>query len=399
MRAIFPYLLVLGLFPACSGDDGTTSDTSDTSDGSGTSADEGGDADLNDRELGASASERCRGAMTHAAKLTEAVRAGDAPGALAAYTGTDLQTLVVQIDGAEGTADAAITASLAIGDATELAAVEGRLHAALIGHLLSQLAAVKGGTMDHYASWDEAHCIWDVAVRPIAVEADAVTWTSIDETIAADIDAGFAAGHDGLQGEPPATSADDWQVPPNKQRVEKSIYRAIQRVLVENATRARDDGDPARARYALELFASVENRLAGRNTPGIEQVRTILGGDPAMIDPAAVLLELEIAFAKRTRTYSSGAIDDNALGVPTGYEGAVEGGVYAKLLAPGLLDKVAGFELNGYLAAWDRYAELVRGGTELEELNAISKYLVDTICAYQTALGVSECSSNVDETE
>jgi len=379
MRAIFPYLLVLGLAPACSGDDGTT-DTSETTDTAGTTDTTTAEADLNDRELGAAASARCRSAMTHAAELTKAIAAGDAVAALAAYAGTDLQTLVIEIDGAEGSADATITASLAIGDGTELAAVEE-------------------GSTDHYATLDEAHCLWDGGLRGLAEAADAVTWTTIDEQIVADIDAGFAAGHDGLRGEPPTSSPDDWQFPPNKQRVEKSIYRAIQRVLVENATRARDDGDPARARYALELFASVENRLAGRNTPGIEQVRTILGGDPAMIDPAAVLLELEIAFAKRTRTYSSSAIEDNELGVPGGYEGAVEGGVYAKLLAPGLLDKVAGFELNGYLAAWDRYADLVRGGTELEELNAISKYLVDTICAYQTALGVSECSSNVDETK
>ena len=407
MRAIFSSLLLLGLLPACGGDDGTTTDDASTG---ATSTDPTGEAttqpttgepaDLNERELGAGASEQCVSAMTHAAKLTEAVAAGDAAAAVAAYTGTDLQTYVVAIDGAEGTADATITASLAIGDATELAAVEGRLHTALISHLRAQLAAVEEGTDDHYASWDEAHCIWDGALRGIATKADAATWTSIEEQIVADIDAGFQAGHDGIQGEPPNSSADDWQVPPNKQRVEKSLYRAIQRVIVELATKARTDKDPAAARLALELFASIESRLDGRNTPGIAQVQAILGGDPAAIDPDAVLLELDIAFAKRTRTYASGAIDNDELGVPGGYEGAVEGGVYAKLIAAGIVKsgKVAGFELKAYLDAWDRYAVLVRGGTQLEELNAISKYLVDTTCAYQTALGVAECSGNVDET-
>ncbi len=399
MRAIFPYLLVLGLAPACSGDDGTTSDSSDSSDSSGTSADEGGDADLNDRELGASASERCRGAMTHAGELTKAIAAGDAAAALAAYAGTDLQTLVVEIDGADGSADASITAALAIGDATELAAVEGLVQSTLIKHLRAQLAAVEEGSSDHYATLDEAHCLWDGGLRGLAEAADAVTWTTIDEQIVADIDAGFAASHDGLRGEPPTSSPDDWQYPPNKQRVEKSLYRAIHRVIIELATTARDDADPAPARHALELFVSIESRLADRNTPGIAQVQAILGGEPAMIDPAAVQLELDIAFAKRTRTYASGAIDNDELGVPGGYEGAVEGGVYAKLIAAGMIGKVSGFELTAYLQAWDRYAALVRVGTALEELAAISTYLVDTTCAYQTALGVAECSGNVDETE
>jgi hypothetical protein len=407
MRAIFPYLLLLGLLPACGGDDGTTTDdastgaTSNDPTGGATEPTTGEPADLNERELGAGASQQCLDAMTHAAKLTQAVAAGDATAALAAYAGTDLQTYVVAIDGAEGTHDAAITASLALGDATELAAVEGRLHVALIQHLRAQLAAVEEGTEDHYATWDEAHCIFDGGLRGLATAADAVTWTTVDEQITADIDASFQAGHDGIQGEPPNSAIDDWQVPPNKQRLEKSLYRAIQRVIVELAVKARKDADPAAARHALELFASIESRLDGRNTPGIAQVQAILGGDPAAIDPDALLLELDIAFAKRTRTYASGAIDGDELGVPSGYEGAVEGATYAKLIAAGIIKsgKVANFDLTAYLAAWDRYAVLVRGGTQLEELNAISKYLVDTTCAYQTALGVAECSGNVDETK
>ena len=315
---------------------------------------------------------------------------------------TIVPQLLSEIDGVEGTHDAAITASLVLGDPTELAAAEGRLHAALVQQLRALLAAVEASTDDHYATWDEAHCIWDGGLRGIAIAADAVGWTRIDEQIAADIDAGFAAGHDGILGEPPTSGVDDWQVPPNKQRVEKSLYRAIQRVIVELATRARDHADPAAARRALELLASIESRLDGRNTPGIAQLHAILGGDPALIDPAAVLLELDIAFAKRTRTYASSAIDNDELGVPGGYEGAVEGGTYAKLIAAGMTgnsSKVADLDLAAYLDAWDRYAVLVRAGTELDELAAVSRYLVDTTCAYQAALGVASCSSDVDETK
>jgi hypothetical protein len=406
MRPILPFLFLLALVPACPANSGTTDastgDATDatTTDDQPTGGESTGEpADLNDRELGAGASELCRGAMTHVADLAAAVAAGDAAAATAAYAGTDLQTLVVAIDGAEGTADAAITAALAIGDATELAGAEARVHVALIAHLRASMTAVEEGTDDHYASWDEAHCVWDGGLRPLGVAADAVTWTTIDESIVADIDLGFAEGHNGIQGEPPNASGDDWRLPPNKQRVEKSVYRAVQRVIVELATTARDDADPAAARRALELFISIESRLEGRNTPGIAQVQAILGGDPAMIDPQAVLTELDIAFAKRTRTYASAAIDANELGAPAGYKGAVEGGTYARLVVPGMADKVSGFDQTMYLGAWDRYADLVREGTALEELNAISMYLAETTCAYQTALGVAACSGDVDETE
>ncbi len=412
MRAILPSLLVLGLLPACGGDDGATTDT-DAGESTGGATTEpttteptttaepttGEPVDLNMRELGASESALCRSAMTHAAKLTDAITAGDAVAAVAAYTGTDLQTYVVAIDAGEGTADADILAWLTIGDATNLAAARGRLHTAFVAHMRAQMAAVEMGSDDHYASWDEAHCIWDGGLRGLGEVADAVTWTTVEESIVADIDAGFAAGHDGIQGEPPTASADDWQFPPNKQRVEKSLYRAIHRVIVEQATAARDNADAAAARHALELFVSIESRLDGRNTPGIAQVEAILGGDPAMIDPQAVLTELDIAFAKRTRNYAASAIDDAELGVPAGYEGAVEGATYARLVVAGMATKLTPADVGGYLPAWDRYADLVRTGTALEELAAISKYLADTTCAYQTALGVATCSGDVDETQ
>lgn len=403
MRSTFPFSLLLALAPACAADSGdadasTAGETTNaTTTGEPTTGEPAEPGDRNDRELGAGASALCRGAMTHAAKLTTAVAASDAAAAVAAYSGTDLQIFVQAID--EGLADAAISAALAIGDASELAAAEGHLHAALLASVRADLAEVEAGSDDHYASWDDAYCVWDGALRPLAIAADAVKWTAVDEQIVADIDAGFAAGHDGIQGEPPNASADDWQVPPNKQRVEKSLYRAFQRVIVELATQARDSADPAAARRALALFAGIVSRLEGRNTPGIAQVEAILGGDAATIDPQAVHLELDIAFAKRTRTYASAAIDDNELAAPAGYEGAVEGGAYARLVLAGMSDRLADFDADMYLDAWDRYADLVRAGTALAELDAVSKYLVDTTCAYQAALGVAACSGDVDETE
>ena len=207
------------------------------------------------------------------------------------------------------------------------------------------------------------------------------------------------SGHDAISGEPPTTAIDEWRLPAAKQRLEKSLYRALQRVIVELAGQARDDADPAAARRALELFLSIESRLTDRNTPGIAQVNAMLGGDPAMIDPQAILVELDIAFAKRTRTYASAAVDASELGVPGGYKGAVEGGTYARLVVAGMADKVEGFDPAAYLADWEAYAELVRVGTDLDALAKVSASLVDVTCAYQTALGVASCSGDVDETK
>ena len=410
MRPIYPFLLLLGLVPACGDNGGTTDASTSEATDAGTASETGQPTgeptggpgepvDLNDRELGASASPLCTSAMTHAADLRAAVAAGDAAAAVAAYTGTDLQKFIVQIDGAEGGNDASILAALAIGDELELTAALTNVDVALIQGLRDNLGAAEADAEDRYLAWDDAYCIWDGALRELGTAADAAKWTDVAGDTVVDVDAGFAAGHDGIQGEPPTTSIDDWQLPPAKQRVEKSLYRAIHRVILELATKARDGGDAIAARQALVLFISIESRLEGRNSPGIKQVQDILAGDPAMIDPQAVLLELDIAFAKRTRNYASSAIDANELGAPGGYKGAVEGATYARLIIPGMSDKVSGFDAKMYLDAWDRYAKLVREGTALEELNAISQYLVMTTCAYQTALGVAECSGDSDESE
>lgn len=401
---IVSILLSLPFLPACTADGGdtdsdsaTTGASSDSSSSDSDSATTGEPADLNDRELGASASALCRDAMTHASKLTQAIASGDAAAASAAYVGTDLQTYVQQFKTeAERLDDPAIVASLADGSPTELVAAEGRLHSALARHLRDQLADVEGGAEDKYAAWDEAHCVWTGALRPLAVAADAVGWHSVEETITADVDAALAAGHDGLSGEPPATALDDWRVPPARQIVEKSLFRAAHRLVIEHATSARDNTDPVAARKALELFGVLEDRLTDRNTPGIAQIEAMLTGAPAAIDPDAILRELDIAFAKRTRAYA--AIADEDLGVPSGYKSSVEGHTYALLIAPGLA-RVPGLDLAAYQTDWNAYPALVRAGDDLEATHALSQRLVDATCAYQTALGIAACTPDADEAE
>ena len=397
--------LLLTLLPACTADnaadtEGATAEpTTSAAATDPTTGDTTGEpADLNDRELGASASALCVSAMSHAAELTQAIASGDAAAASAAYVGTDLQTFVQGFKTeAERLDDPAIVASLAAASPVELVAAEARLHSALARHMRDQLADVEGGVEDKYAAWDEAHCVWTGALRSLAVAGDAVGWHTLEETIAADVDAALAAGHDGLSGEPPATALDDWRVPPAKQIVEKSLFRAAHRVVIALAGDARDNADPIAARKALELFGVIKDRLDGRNTPGIAQIEAILAGDPAAIDPDAILTELDIAFAKRTRAYS--AIADEDLAVPAGYKSAVEGHTYALLVAPGLAARVPATPIATFLGEWGAYPDLVRAGDDLEATHALSERLVDAICAYQTALGVADCSPDADESE
>jgi hypothetical protein len=400
MRFCHISLLLLTVLPACAGDDdGATESATDASTGASSEGPTTGEAaDLNDRELGASASVLCRDAMTHAGKLTQAIASGDAAAASAAYLGTDLQAYVQQLPKeAERLDDPAIVASLTAGGPADLAAAEGRLHSALARQLRDQIGAVEAGAEDKYAAWDEGHCLWVGALRPLGVAGDAVTWHSVDETIVAEIDDAFAAGHDGLSGTPPATALDDWRVPPSKQIIEKSLFRAAHRQIVELATAARDTNDPVAASSALALFGVVEDRLDGRNTPGIAQLKAMLAGEPAAIDPDAILSELDIAFAKRTRAYA--AIADEDLGVPAGYKSAVEGRTYARLVAPGIAARLPKTDLAAFLADWDAYPDLVRAGTDLDATRAVSERLVATLCAYQAVLGVAACTPDADESE
>lgn len=392
-------LLSLLLLPglACGGDspidtDDTAASTSSASDETGTPTTGEPEGDLNDRELGASASPDCLAAAPKVAELTQAA---DAAAALAVYTGP-LQTYVKALDAAnERTDDTEISAWLADGGAPALTAAVARVHVAFAFQFRSSLAAVEEGAEDKYAAWDEAHCVFAAAIQPLADEADAVTWHAVDETIAADIAGALQAGHDAIQGEPPATAIDDWRVLPNKQIAEKSLFRATQRILVELAGKK----DELAARRALELFAIVEDRLDGRNTPGIQQVKDILAGDPALIDPEAILTELDIAFAKRTRRYCTAAIDDGEVATPAGYEGAVEGNTYAKLVLPGMLARVADANAAAYMGEWGGYAELVRTGADEAGLTGVSQRIADQTCAYQTALGIAACTGEEDETE
>jgi len=352
--------------------------------------DTAGAEDLNDRQLGADASAACRAAMRGAADFLAATAEDDATAAAAAYAG-DLQAYVRALDAAATRSDdVAITEALASADGEGAALAEGRLHTALSLELRARLASVETGAADKFAAWDEGHCLWEGALRGLARRVD----TTAGDTIEADIDAAFAAGHDAISGAPPATAVDDWRTPPMRQVIEKTLFRALHRQLVALASAAQRGADPLPAARALGLFGALEDRLKDRNTPGIADITAMLSGDPAAIDPDALRVELDLAFAKRTRKYCDEAFEAG-LGVPTSYKGAVEGRTYARLLAAGMAR--AGQDVEAYLRDWDDYAAQVRSGADLEAAQRVSDRLIAATCAYQAALGVAACTSSEDE--
>lgn len=384
MRARFDLTLTLGLALA--------SCTTEPMSGSTGAVDE----DLNPYALGERASQACVDAMPRVGEFLAASEVGDAAAASAAYTGA-LQSYVQSIDGAYARGDdGAIAAALAQGDATGVALAEGHLLSSLAKHMRERMLSLETGAEDKYAAWDEAHCVWQGALRTIAARAESAAWVAPGDPIVADIEAALAAGHDAIAGEAPATSIDDWRAPPARQIVEKTLFRAVQRDMVHHAGVAAEMDDPVSAARALGALGLVRDRMEGRNTPGIAQIEAMLTGSPALISAAAIAGELDIAFAKRTRAYCDKAFEEG-LGVPTAYKGAVEGRTYGKLLAAGM--GAEGVDPEPYLADWEEYVELVRAGDDEPAARAVSQRLIDATCRYQAQLGVAACTSDQDEVE
>lgn len=352
------------------------------------------DEDLNPHSLGDHASQACLDAMAQAEAFLAATAAADAAAATAAYTDA-LKVYVQTIDTAnERDDDSAITAALTQGDAPGAALAEGHLYSGLMAHLRANLSAVETGAEDKYAAWDEAHCLWDGALRHLAERAQDEGWSTEGDPIVADVDAAFAAGHDGISGEPPATAIDDWRIPPQKQIIEKTIFRAAHRDIIGQAIGAAMGADATRSARALGVFGIVRDRLEGRNTPGIAVIEGMLAGDPAMINGTTIAFEMDKAFAKRTRNYADQAFSEG-LGIPPSYKGAVEGRTYAKLIVAGMGSAM--LDTDAYLADWTEYAELVRTGADEAAAMTVSQRIIETTCTYQGLLGIAACTGSDDE--
>jgi hypothetical protein len=396
------------------GDPTGDGDGDPTGDGDGDPTGDGdGDGD-DGPNLGDTPNILCEAAtVNHAMIIAE--NDGAAPDPLAvqtAYVDTGLQEFVQTAGAVLGRVengvlidDAAILASIAAGQPTDLIDVEWRIHLVMQQYIRHELADVAGTVPDPsndpallYARWDAAYCYWDATLRPLAQIADGIGLPG--DTIEADIDAAFQRGHAGIEGVEP-WAIDEWEVPPAKQQVEKSIYSLAHRLVMQWSADAANAGDPdaaaAYAHAAYGAFQLIEDRIDSKNTPGIAIIENQLLGDPASIDPDDVLRQMNIAFAKRTRKYTNYALPNvgDLMGTAEGATGGNEGATYSKLIEPFMLE-LEGFDQDAYRQAWaDWIAAIINDDAAAGE--AASAVLVDWNCQFQTALGIAECTDSIDE--
>jgi hypothetical protein len=148
--------------------------------------------------------------------------------------------------------------------------------------------------------------------------------------------------------------------------------------------------------HALGAFGVLEDRILGRNTPGIEIIRTMLAGEPTAIDPSVIEQEIAIAFVKRARKYCDEAVELGALGSADGVKGAWEGIIYTRAILPAATRLVPSTDAEAWLATWDTYREAILADDPTAAIDA-SQTLVDLDCAVQAALGIAMCTATADE--
>ncbi len=244
------------------------------------------------------------------------------------------------------------------------------------------------------ADWDHAYCTWQGVLQPFASEADALG----DEDWELRITTGFEDGHAGLRGPEQAWAPDEFATKPAKQIVEKSLFATLHRVLLARAEAAAQSEDPALAREALGLFALLEDRVAGRNTPAVESITQMLEGEAGAIDAAQIERELAVAFVKRARKYCDEALQAGVLATPDGIKGAWEGIIYTRVVLPAMVEYLgpSGFDAQLHMADWEAYLDAVIADDASAAVE-LSVGLIEQNCALQDALGIASCTSSDDE--
>lgn len=300
------------------------------------------------------------------------------------------------------TDDAAILAALDSGTPDDLIAVQWRITTLVSLLVRARLFAVAESQADTsrdpsllYATWDEAWCLWDGGLRGLAEQADALPDAPSYDTFTTDIEAAFSEGHAGIESAEASWAVDPFLVKPAKQIAEKSTFVVAARLVAAHA-RAAQTGDARSAAHALGAFAVLEDRMLGRNTPGIDAIRTMLAGDAAGIDPTVIEDEIAIAFVKRARKYCDEAVELGALGSADGVKGAWEGIIYTRAIMPVASRLVDGTDPTAWLATWDAYRDAIAADDPAAASEA-AQQLVDLDCAVQTALGIAACTATEDE--
>ncbi|MCA9700474.1 MAG: hypothetical protein KC431_23305 [Myxococcales bacterium] len=245
------------------------------------------------------------------------------------------------------------------------------------------------------AEWDQAYCVWSGTLAPLAEEAAGLAIPG-DSPWQAQIDQAFVDGHAGIEGPDEPWAPDEWATKPAKQIVEKGDFAVIERLVVERARTAAQAGDPAPAREALGLFAILEDRIAGRNTPAIEPIQAMLAGDPAAIDADWLQDQLAIAFVKRARKYCDEAVEAGAVGTADSYKGAWEGTIYTQIVLPLMHARLDGFDAEAYMQLWADYREALKNDDAAAAVE-LAPQLIGPNCELQAALGIAQCTGSDDE--
>ena len=287
--------------------------------------------------------------------------------------------------GLAGRDDAGVRSDLAL-IATQLRAVAFLELRRLLGEVADQRLTGADAT----AAWDRGKCLFDTALRKLATRAEALPVRG-GEGWEGDIDEAFADGRTAIE----QGATGDKTVKVSKQQIEKSLYAVAHRLILTDAE-AKTAAD---ASEALGLIDAMEDRLADRNGPGLERMRKMLAGDPAAIDAAAIERDLAIAYTKRARKYCDKAVVGNELATPVAVAETWEGVIYTKLILPGMKTALGErFDADAYTEDWERYLDAVEAG-DATQAAEISPRLVEWNCAYQTHLGITECTSSANETQ
>lgn len=239
--------------------------------------------------------------------------------------------------------------------------------------------------LERASQWDEAWCLWDGALRPLARRADGLPERGGEDWEATIVEA-FTAGRAALD-DPRVTKV-------SRQIIEKANYAVAYRLILAGAERPPTT-------EAAGLLDMLEDRLADRNGPGLARMRRMLNGSPAAVDPIQIERELARGFSKRARKYCDKAVVHAELGSPDAVAEAWEGLLYTKVMLPSMTEALSpeGFDADAYMADWHGYIELIEAGADGSAAAAIAARLVEWNCAYQDRLGIAACSSTSNEVE
>lgn len=252
-------------------------------------------------------------------------------------------------------------------------------------------------SIELYAQWHEAYCIWTGIIKPSATIADVIgTANGEPESIISDIEGWFELGNEAIEGPEVSWASDEFGMGPAKQVIEKSTFRMFDRLVVDLANQiqtAAVNEDPSAIplmRRALGLMKGVRDRFSTYED-GYTTITEILAGDDAtLVTPDDVNRAFSIVWAKRTRRYTEPTEEILVPQTAGGLTNAWEGRTYAKTILPRMADADPEFDMAAHLALWDLLVAAVDTGGESDDLMTASIAITADICEYHAWLEIAD---------